>query len=246
MVPAVALRLRGTATPLGSNHIHGLQHLGLILLGMVRRRPLAHGATQVNQLEYGANPISCSRLAIREMSKDEDQSLDCERTATSSVECDYDGMRLRAKTLMLEFPGAHSLQPTAVVHEAFMKLWRKGSRPKSRKEFMAAISQAMRDVLIDNLRKRLSQKRGSGSRGVPLESDVPNGSWRLLSNKIRVHEAMGELREKYPRIAIIFEMRFFGGFTLREIAGELRVSIATVERDASHGRAVMYALLKDD
>lgn len=158
----------------------------------------------------------------------------------------YDGMRRRARHVVRQFPGQITLQPTAVVHEALIKVWGARGEPKSKKEFMVAVSTAMRDVLIDNLRKRLCQKRGSGRRAASLTGDVPSGSWTLLTNRRRVREAIDVLRERSPRMAHVVEMRYFGGFLLREIATELRVSMATAERDAARGRAILYALLTDD
>lgn len=177
-------------------------------------------------------------------------SNDCWKTSaeplTSLVNSTYEGMRSRAKSVMHQFRGALTLQPTAVVHEAIIKIWGKAQRPQSRQEFMLAVSGAMRDVLIDNLRKRLSKKRGGGCRALPMDADVSRPSLALFVNKQRVHEAMDALHENFPRAASVVEMRFFGGFSMREIADELRVSLATVERDAAQGRAILYSLLSDD
>lgn len=158
----------------------------------------------------------------------------------------YDGLRNRARHVMQQFPGTLTLQPTAVLHEALIKLWNAGRAPTSRQGFMMAVSIAMRDVLIDNLRRRLAQKRGGGRRAAALDGEVPSGSWRLFEDKMRVHEAIEELRQRSPRMADVVEMRFFGGFGLSEIARELRVSRATAERDAARGRAILYALLNRD
>ena len=158
------------------------------------------------------------------------------------VENEYELLRSRAGKAMLSFPGAVTLQPTAVVNEAVLKVLSRASSDscQSRCELMIAISRAMRDVLIDNFRQRMSLKRGAKR---PEILDSENAFETPNSEIIDLKIALESLHESEPRRALAIEMQYFGGFSVMEIADALRVSKATVERDIAMARGKLFAIL---
>ena len=125
----------------------------------------------------------------------------------------------------------HSLQPTALTHEAFLRLF--GTRQvgwQNRAHFFAVASQLMRRVLVEHARKRQTLKRGGMPTRVTLdEADTPVEP--LDVDVVNLHEALTELEEVDPRQSRIVELRYFGGLNMEETAEVLSVSPATVKRD---------------
>ena len=135
----------------------------------------------------------------------------------------------------------HTLQPTALVNEAYLRIL-KGSRPnlKNRGHFFAVAARAMREVLVDHARKVKAKKRGGAK--ISLESalaSAPQQSAALLA----LDEALTRLATWDARQAKIVEMRFFGGLSEEEIASHLKVSQRTVKRDWNLARAWLYGEL---
>jgi RNA polymerase sigma factor (TIGR02999 family) len=158
----------------------------------------------------------------------------------------YDELHRRAAGYMRQERANHTLQPTALVHEVYLKLVRQREPNwKNRAHFLAVAAQLMRRILIDHARARLQSKRGGELEIVPLEeafqlrTDTPGG---LLS----VNDALTKLENLDPRQGHIVEMRFFGGLTVDETAEVLSVSPRTVEREWTLARAWLYAELKDE
>jgi RNA polymerase sigma factor (TIGR02999 family) len=141
--------------------------------------------------------------------------------------------------------GRHqTLQTTAVVHEAYLKLVvPDGRRPQDRAHFFAVCARTMRHILIDAARARGSLKRGENVRPVTLDegalSSTPVGDEILA-----LDEALGGLAVDGPRQAHVVELRYFGGLTNEEIAEVLKISPATVERDWRFARAWLYDKLR--
>ena len=157
----------------------------------------------------------------------------------------YDELHRRAAGYMRKERANHTLQPTALVHEAYLKLvQQRESNWKNRAHFLAVAAQLMRRILIDHARARLSAKRGGEAELVSLDeafqfrTDTPAG---LLS----VDDALTKLEKLDPRQGRIVEMRFYGGLTVDETAEVLSVSSRTVEREWTLARAWLYAQLKD-
>lgn len=144
--------------------------------------------------------------------------------------------RLAASAFRRERQG-HLLQPTALVHEAFLRLVvQQRARVESRAHFLALAAKAMRRILVDHSRRRLSAKRGGGAHPVTL-LDVPGGGDGGLSpDVLDLHRALDELAVINDRQARLIELRYFGGLTMEEAAEVLDVSLATVERDWTAGR----------
>ncbi len=138
--------------------------------------------------------------------------------------------RLAGAYMARERPG-HTLQPTALVNEAFLRLVdAQGVRWHGRAHFFGIAARLMRRVLVDHARARGFQKRGGGAQTVPLETTI------LVSRApdialLDLDHALDALAEVDERKAKVVEMRFFGGMTVEETAGALGVSGDTVKRD---------------
>jgi RNA polymerase sigma factor (TIGR02999 family) len=150
--------------------------------------------------------------------------------------------RIAGRFLQNERPG-HTLQPTALVHEAYLRL--RGTRKMrltSRAHFYGAAAQVMRRVLVDYARSRKAQKRGSGElRSMPTLDVVVEHPGDL----IELDEALGALEAIAPKQARVVELRFFGGLSVHETAEYLGASPATVKRYWSFSRAWLYRHVTD-
>lgn len=157
----------------------------------------------------------------------------------------YDELHRRATSQMRQERANHTLQPTALVHETYLKLVeQRGATFKNRAHFMAVASQLMRRILIDYARARLTAKRGGEQipiqleEAYPLRTDTPVGL-------VAVDDALRKLETLDPRQEKIVEMRFFGGLTVEETAEALGVSTRTIEREWTMARAWLYIQLKE-
>jgi len=140
----------------------------------------------------------------------------------------------------------HSINTTGLVHEAYLKLAQpEGRALQGRVHFFALAAKAMRQIVIDQARARLSEKRGGGDLElVTLDAaaDV-SGDGFDLDELLRVNRALDVLESDEPRLAQLVEMRFFAGLGLDEIAALLAVSPRTVDRDWRRAKAQLYAAL---
>ena len=156
----------------------------------------------------------------------------------------YEALRgLAAAYLHKERPN-HTLQPTALVHEAYVKLAGAPAQPvwNGKTHFQAVAANAMRQILIDHARRRATKKRGGDRLRITLSPEVaaaPGPDVEMLA----LDEAMRELGELDPRKAKVVELRFFGGMTCGEVAAELGVSPKTAEADWYFARAWLRAKL---
>lgn len=150
----------------------------------------------------------------------------------------YEHLRAVAGSYFRGQPANHSLQPTALVHEAYLKLVNSPSSDwNGRVHFCAVAATAMRQILHDRARRQKAAKRGGGdARRLPLEQvETPTGGTKL--DLLSLDEALDKLTELAPRQARIIELRFFGGLTIEQTAEVLGVSHATVENDWRVARA---------
>jgi RNA polymerase sigma factor (TIGR02999 family) len=152
----------------------------------------------------------------------------------------YEELRRLARAFMRRERRDHTLQPTALVHEAYAKLinqrhvdWR------NRTQFLGLAAVMMRRVLVNHARDRVAGKRGGGARRVSLTS-VDDASPGPAVEILAVHTALEKLAAIDPRKSQIVELKFFGGLTTKEIAGVMSVSTATVEREWTFSRAWLY------
>jgi RNA polymerase sigma factor (TIGR02999 family) len=153
----------------------------------------------------------------------------------------YDELRqLAAARLAREKPG-HTLQPTALVHEAYLRLVAAGDEPawEGRRHFFAAAAEAMRRILIDQSRRKKRVKRGGGRRRVDLDqievpADAPGDDLLALD------EALDGLAREAPQKAELVKLRFFAGLSVEEAAHCLGISRATADRYWAYARAWLY------
>jgi RNA polymerase sigma factor (TIGR02999 family) len=132
----------------------------------------------------------------------------------------------------------HTLSPTAVVHEAVIRLLGEPVFDKAadRSYLFAAAARAMREVLIDHARRRAADRRGGGRQRVQLDAVVDHLEEQGV-DVLAVHEALDRLAELDGRQAQVMTLRYFGGMTVPEVAEALGVSVVTVERDWRLARA---------
>jgi RNA polymerase sigma factor (TIGR02999 family) len=150
----------------------------------------------------------------------------------------YDELRrLAAQRLTKEKPG-QTLQATALVHEAYLRLVdvEQAQRWNSRGHFFAAAAEAMRRILVDSARSRSAEKRGGGRRRV--EVDVAEFGARQDDQKLlALDEALARLERQHPRKAQLVKLRYFAGRSIREAAEALGISTATADRYWAYARA---------
>jgi RNA polymerase sigma factor (TIGR02999 family) len=131
----------------------------------------------------------------------------------------------------------HTLQPTALVHEAYMRLVDQCQPDyRNRAHFFGVAAQVMRQILVDHARSRNAGKRGGGAPKIPLDS-VAEASTSNPESFLDLDRALIKLEENDARKARVIEMRFFGGLTAEESADLLEVSAETVRRDLRLGQA---------
>jgi RNA polymerase sigma factor (TIGR02999 family) len=155
----------------------------------------------------------------------------------------YSELRLMALRHLVGERENHTLNPTALVHEAYLKLvdqtW---TSANGRAYFFAAASRAMRQILVDHARHRVRTKRGGKQQAVPLEEHhlvVDEFDADLLG----VDDALRELEGLEPRAVRVIECRFFGGLSVEETAETLGISVRTVKRDWILAKSWLYRKL---
>ena len=149
----------------------------------------------------------------------------------------YDELRRVARNRLRGERPEHTLQPTALVHEAFLELVRLDRLElKNREHFFALAARAMRRVLIDHAVARAADKRGGGAAPVPLD-DVEVASPEPSAELLALAEALGRLEALEPRHARVVECRLLAGLSLDETAEALGTSPAPVRRDWALARA---------
>ena len=155
----------------------------------------------------------------------------------------YDELHRLARRYMSRERKGHTLQTTALINEAYVRLVdQKNVQWANRSHFFAISAQIMRRILIDHARRHAYAKRGGGAQQVSLEEAAtitPNASADLL----RLDEALKSLAEMDARRSQVVELRYFGGLNNEEIAGVLHVSENTVTRDWNMARAWLYQQL---
>jgi RNA polymerase sigma-70 factor, ECF subfamily len=157
----------------------------------------------------------------------------------------YDELRRIARRCLAGEKGGRSLQPTALVHEAYLKLAGEKHRPwQNNAHFRAIAASSMREILVDRARARGAAKRG-GSRVRVTLTDAVAASGPPV-DLLALDQALTRLGALDPRQARIVELRYFGGLTVEECAQSLDVSPATVKREWSMARAWLKGEMKSD
>ncbi len=156
----------------------------------------------------------------------------------------YDELRTLAKSWMANAPPGQTLQPTALVHEAFMRLVGRDQKGwENRGHFFFAASRAMRDILVENARAKGRIKRGGGRRRIDLDNlavavDAPGEELLVLD------DALKQMETQYPWEHRIVMLRFFSGLTNEETAQAMNTPLRTIERDWRFARAWLHGALQ--
>jgi RNA polymerase sigma factor (TIGR02999 family) len=161
-----------------------------------------------------------------------------EGSLDESVRLLYDELRRLARLRLRDERTNHTLDTTALVHEAYLRLFQQRAiDATTRADFFAVASNTMRRVLVDYARTRSRQKRGGGQAAVPLDDVSPFLTDTAAEEVLNLDEALDRLRLLQPRAVHVVEMHFFGGVAFNEIAAHLGVSEKTVQRDWQAARA---------
>lgn len=158
----------------------------------------------------------------------------------------YPQLRRLAASRMAMERGDHTLQPTALVHEAWIRLSGERSTAwcETTSNMFAAVAESMRRVLIDRARRQARQKRGRDLTRVPIEAarevDVSDDDQMLL-----IHEAVTRLEEEDAVRAQVVILKFFGGLSNREVAEAMGLGERTVERHWAYARAWLYREIRN-
>jgi RNA polymerase sigma factor (TIGR02999 family) len=152
----------------------------------------------------------------------------------------YSELRRMARRYMWQQPSNHTLQTTALIHEAYLRLVRQEEKQwESRAHFFGVAAQAMRHILVDYARARRADKRGGDVRVVSLE-EAAIVSQERAAELVALDDALAELARLSPRQSRVVELRYFGGLSVTETAEVLKVSSDTVTRDWNYAKAWLH------
>ncbi len=173
--------------------------------------------------------------------------VDC-ATAKDLFPLVYDELRRLAKRYMVRETPGHTLQPTALVHEAYLKLVdQTRANWKGETHFFAVGARVMRRLLVDHARVRGAQKRGAGWQSVTLSGALDPLGEEVLDREqlLDLNAALEQLAQIDEREARIVTLRFFGGLTVEQVAEVIGVSKRTVENDWRHAQAWLRLRLSE-
>jgi len=191
---------------------------------------------KARQLDDQPGAITALLSQLREGNKQAEEKL---------IPLVYNELHRLARYYMRRERGDHTLQTSALVNEAYLRLvGEHGIDWKNRAHFFGVSAQIMRRILVDHARTRDAQKRGGSARKISLENAfvyTDEQSWQVVA----LHEALTKLSEWDQRQARIVEMRFFGGLSVEETAEALALSPTTVKREFQHAKAWLYGELSE-
>jgi RNA polymerase sigma factor (TIGR02999 family) len=137
------------------------------------------------------------------------------------------------------------LDTTSLVHECYLRFVKVGAlRIEDRQAFFGYASRVMRSVIVDSVRERLAERRGGGQSPLRLTTELIEGLADGGETILKVHEALEVLAKVNARLVKVVEMRYFGGYSEREIAEALGVTERTVQRDWEKARGILEAVLR--
>lgn len=167
------------------------------------------------------------------------------RAARELLPLVYDELRVLARSRLARSGPGHTLQPTALVHEAYVRLLQSGDPGwNGRGHFFGAAAQAMRHILIDQARRKAAIKHGGGLERSQNIDEVDLPIALNVPDMLALDEALRELEAADERQGKVVMLRFFAGLTEQETAEALGVSLATVSRDWRFARSFLHARLK--
>lgn len=152
----------------------------------------------------------------------------------------YDQLRHLARRRMNDEKSGHTLQATALVHEAYLRIAGNGeARWSDKTQFFFAAAEAMRRILIDHARARGQLKRGGGRKRLPLNV-VDLAAEEQIPQILALDEAVSRLEQLSPTVAAVVRLRFYAGLSVEETAETLGISPRTVKREWTYGRAILH------
>ena len=150
----------------------------------------------------------------------------------------YAELRALARAKMAREQPGHTLQPTALVHEAWLKLG--DQRFENRAHFFGAAAEAMRRILVDRARHKLAVRHGGGQERVDVDDIEIAAPTPKDDELLTVHEALGKFAAHDPRKAELVKLRYFAGLSIDEAADVLGISAPTAKRDWTYARAWLF------
>ena len=158
----------------------------------------------------------------------------------------YDELRQLAAARMAHESAGQTLQPTALVHEAWLRLVTEGDRTwQNRAHFFRAAAQAMRRILVDRARHKSSIKCGGGQNRLNIE-DMDLAAATPDDKVLLIDDALARLEAEDPDSARVITLKFFGGLTNKEVAKTLGVTERTVEREWAYAKACLYQMIQEE
>lgn len=139
----------------------------------------------------------------------------------------------------------HTLQPTALINEAYLRLAKEHIDWNSRQHFIGVAANVMRRVLVDYARAHGAERRGGGMKRVEMQDELAISPKRL-DEVVQLDESLKRLEKENPRQAEVVEFRYFGGLSVEEIASLLKISPRSVKRDWSLARIWLFRELQPD
>ena len=158
----------------------------------------------------------------------------------------YDELRQLAAARMAHESAGQTLQPTALVHEAWLRLVTEGDRTwQNRAHFFRAAAQAMRRILVDRARHKSSIKCGGGQDRLNIE-DLDLAAATPDDKILLIDDALARLEAEDPSSVRVITLKFFGGLTNKEVAKTLGVAERTVEREWAYAKACLYEMIQEE
>lgn len=238
-----AIRVGGAAAPIPSKErVASLPEAGTIAYQFRQEQRLSHpGTNALSEQENGQGTDQGEITQLLEAVRN-GQPL-AHEALMGRVYLELKGIARRNATC---HPRTASYQTTALVNEAYVRLFGKDEPPQfeSRGHFFWAASRAMRDLLVERARARQRLKRGGGARHIPLEHDTASVDDEA-EEVLAINEALAHVEHVDARAARVFTLRFFGGLQESEVADMLGVSNATVRRDWALAKTLLRKQLAD-
>jgi RNA polymerase sigma-70 factor, ECF subfamily len=166
-----------------------------------------------------------------------------ERAADELLPLIYQELHRLARSYMRRERAEHTLQPTALINEAYLRLAHDDIDWQNREHFIGAAAQAMRRVLVDYARQHHAQMRGGGMKRVELQEGLAISPERM-EEVVSLDEALSRLAEQNPRQARVVELRYFGGLSVEQIAAMLGIAERSVKRDWALARVWLFQELR--
>ena len=169
-----------------------------------------------------------------------------ERRAEELLPLVYDELRKLAAHQMARQPPGQTLQATALVHEAWLRLVRAEEQTwENRAHFFVAAAEAMRRILVENIRRKARLKRGGGQQRLDIDA-LELAATTPDDKVLLIDETLARLQAEDPDTARVVMLKFFGGLTNQEVAATLGVTERTIERDWAFARAWLYRAIRKE